>query len=130
MSNEKYLDPDRVARVTARAPSNDTLRWVADWFGTLGDPTRAPLLHALSVDELCVGDLALLLALSQSAVSHQLRLLRHRRIVATRRVGKHVYYRLHDEHVASILQLAIAHADETPGHGAAASQTTRQRRRS
>lgn len=86
---------------------------VAATFATLADPTRARLLHALSlVEELRVSDLAGLLGMSQSAVSHQLRSLRDNRVVARRRAGRVAYYRLADQHVRHILADALRHAVE------------------
>ncbi len=85
---------------------------LAETFSLLGDPTRTRILHALSVDELCVGDLALLLGVSQSALSHQLRLLRDRRLVAVRREGRRLYYRLQDEHIRTLVDMGLSHARE------------------
>ncbi len=87
---------------------------LAGIFGTLADPTRARLLHLLSLaDELCVGDLALLVNLSESAVSHQLRVLRDRRVVSRRKAGRLVYYRLADEHIRHVLADGLQHVTET-----------------
>jgi DNA-binding transcriptional ArsR family regulator len=85
---------------------------LAETFSLLGDPTRTRILHALSVDELCVSDLAGLLGISASAASHQLRLLRDRRLVAVRRDGKRTYYRLQDEHIRTLVDMGISHAAE------------------
>jgi ArsR family transcriptional regulator len=86
---------------------------LAATFRLFGDPTRARILHALSLtDELCVCDIALLLGLSQSAVSHQLRLLRDRNVVARRREGRVIQYRLADEHMRHVLADGIRHATE------------------
>lgn len=76
------------------------------------DPTRLRLLWLLRRDEVCVHVLVELIGMSQSAVSHQLRLLRDARLVITRRSGRHVYYRLADEHVRSLLENAMSHGDE------------------
>lgn len=98
---------------------------VAATFSVLADATRARILHALSlVDELCVCDLALLLGISQSALSHQLRLLRDRNVVARTRLGRVVYYRLADEHVRHVFTDGLRHAGEdvtgSTGHAAPA----------
>ena len=85
---------------------------LAETFSLLGDPTRTRILHALSVDELCVSDLAGLLGISASAASHQLRLLRDRRLVEVRREGKRTYYRLQDEHIRTLVDMGISHAAE------------------
>jgi len=82
---------------------------VADLFKALGDPTRVRIIHALLQSELCVHDLTVVLGMGQSAVSHQLRILRNMRIVKRRKEGKTVYYSLDDEHVAQIFKLTLDH---------------------
>jgi len=81
-------------------------------FRVLGDPTRVRILDALSRAELCVQDLASTLQLSESAVSHQLRLLRGARIVRTRRAGRNVFYALDDHHVLALFEQGLRHAQE------------------
>jgi len=81
-------------------------------FKVLGDPTRVRILDALSRAELCVRDLAAQVALSESAVSHQLRLLRSARIVRTRRAGRMVFYALDDQHVLTLFEQGLRHAQE------------------
>lgn len=90
----------------------EAARDLASLFKILADPTRIRILAALSASELCVCDLGALLGMSQSAVSHQLALLRAMRIVRSRREGKVVWYALDDEHVASLLSLGREHLDE------------------
>jgi ArsR family transcriptional regulator len=85
---------------------------LADTFSLLDDPTRARLLHALAIEELCVSDLAALLGISSSNVSHQLRLLRSRRLVGVRRDGKRCYYRLEDAHIRSLVEMGLTHVSE------------------
>lgn len=85
---------------------------LAEFFKTLGDPTRMGILWALSLNEMCVCDLAALLCMGQSAVSHQLRTLRQARLVKSRREGKVVYYTLSDEHPGHIIQLGLVHLEE------------------
>jgi len=86
---------------------------VAETFGLLGDPTRARILDALSLtDELCVCDLGVLLSINQSALSHQLRLLRTARVVSRRKVGRIAYYRLADEHIRHVFADGLRHARE------------------
>ncbi len=82
---------------------------LAETFSVLGDPSRLRIIHALSLHELCVGDLARLLAVSPSAVSHQLRLLRNLRLVKFRREGKVSLYSLDDDHVVSLISQGLAH---------------------
>lgn len=86
--------------------------FMAELFKALGDYTRVRILHALSVSELCVCALAEVLEMSQSAISHQLRLLRAARLVRYRKEGKNVYYALDDEHVEALLKQGFAHISE------------------
>jgi len=88
---------------------------VAETFALLGDATRTRILQALALDELCVSDLAALLDVSASNTSHQLRLLRDRHLVKPRREGKRTYYRLQDEHVRTLVDMALSHATERGG---------------
>ncbi|MEE9305381.1 MAG: metalloregulator ArsR/SmtB family transcription factor [bacterium] len=82
---------------------------LAEIFRALGDPTRVRILHALAASELCVCDLAAILGMSQSAVSHQLRLLRSLRLVRYRREGRMVYYALDDDHIEKLLAQGLDH---------------------
>jgi ArsR family transcriptional regulator, lead/cadmium/zinc/bismuth-responsive transcriptional repressor len=86
---------------------------IAATFAVLGDPTRVRILDALSAGELCVCDIAGLAAISESAVSHQLRLLRGMRLVRARRAGRQVFYTLDDQHIAELLRLAVTHVQES-----------------
>ncbi len=95
---------------------------LADTFRALGDPTRVRILHALSGRELCVCDLAALLGMTSSAVSHQLRLLRHLRLVRPRKSGRMVYYSLDDDHVVDLFRRClehVTHSGQVTGSGAA-----------
>jgi ArsR family transcriptional regulator, lead/cadmium/zinc/bismuth-responsive transcriptional repressor len=85
---------------------------LAATFAVLGDPTRVRLVDALAHGELCVSDLATVVALSESAVSHQLRLLRSLRIVRARRAGRQVYYQLDDAHIRTLLDQGRRHIEE------------------
>jgi len=90
-----------------------TLLGLADLFKVLGDPTRLRIVNALAAaGELCVCDLSAALSLSQSAVSHQLAVLRRSRLARPRRDGKTVFYALDDEHVRALLALGLEHARE------------------
>jgi DNA-binding transcriptional ArsR family regulator len=106
------VDEGRVRRVRRALVPAEAAQALAETFSLLGDPTRTRILHALSVDELCVSDLAALLGITPSATSHQLRLLRDRRLVAVRREGKRTYYRLQDEHIRTLVDMAMSHAVE------------------
>jgi DNA-binding transcriptional ArsR family regulator len=85
---------------------------LAQTFALLGDPTRTRLLDALSRRELCVCDLANLLGMSLSAISHQLRLLRTARVVKARREGRMIYYSLDDHHITNLLAEGLRHVEE------------------
>ena len=87
---------------------------VAELFGTLADPSRARILHLLAISggELCVCDLAQLVELSQSATSHQLRLLRALRLVRSRRAGRMVFYALDDRHIGTLFRQGLRHVEE------------------
>ncbi|MHB8399330.1 MAG: ArsR/SmtB family transcription factor [Candidatus Limnocylindrales bacterium] len=107
------LHPEVVRPLIGRLLSTEAAQATASWFDTLADPTRARILQALSLaPELCVCDLALLLDLSVSALSHQLRLLRERGVVSRRKAGRIAFYALADEHVRHVLADALAHAAE------------------
>ena len=107
------IDPEAVAFVQERALPSQTIERVSRLFSALSDPTRLKILHALTVtNELCVCDLAAIAELSVSAVSHQLRLLRDRDLVHARRDGRMVYYSLADDHVSTLMDTGIEHADE------------------
>jgi DNA-binding transcriptional ArsR family regulator len=85
---------------------------LADTFRLLGDPTRVRIVDALSEGELCVCDIASHIGISESAVSHQLRLMRSQRLVRGRREGRCVYYALDDQHVLSLFQQGLRHVTE------------------
>jgi DNA-binding transcriptional ArsR family regulator len=88
---------------------------LADTFKVLGDVTRVRILDALAQEELCVCDLATLLGLGESAVSHQLRLLRGLRLVRSRRAGRMIFYALDDQHIIDLFRQALRHVQE-PSH--------------
>ncbi|MEO8633130.1 MAG: metalloregulator ArsR/SmtB family transcription factor [Chloroflexota bacterium] len=107
------LHPEHIAPLLGKVVAGDEAEDLAEIFELLADPTRARLLHALSLSkELCVCDLALLLGRSESALSHQLRLLRDRRVVSRRKAGRIVYYRLADDHIRHVLADGLRHARE------------------
>jgi ArsR family transcriptional regulator len=107
------LHPNAVRPLIGRLLSGEAALATATWFDTLADPTRARIVQALALaPELCVCDLALLLDLSVSALSHQLRLLREREVVTRRKAGRIAFYALADEHVRHVLTDAIAHTSE------------------
>ena len=92
--------------------SEKNLLSLAETFNALADPTRLKIIQALSIKELCVCDLAYLIGVSISAISHQLRLLRHLRLVKFRKEGRMVYYSLADGHIENLLQQGLEHVEE------------------
>jgi ArsR family transcriptional regulator, lead/cadmium/zinc/bismuth-responsive transcriptional repressor len=90
-----------------------TVAALAETFRALGDPTRVRILDALAAGELCVCDIATLAGISESAVSHQLRLLRGMRLVRPRRAGRQVFYSVDDHHIIELLKQALTHVEET-----------------
>ena len=106
------IDLARVRAIRGALAASDSVQALADTFSALGDPTRNRILDALSHGELCVCDLAAVLRLSQSAVSHQLRLLRGLRLVCPRRDGRVVFYSLDDQHIMAIFRQTLQHVEE------------------
>src|SRR4051812_33307924 len=100
-----------------RLMGSRTVEAVAETFRALGDPTRVRILDALADGELCVCDIAGLVGISESAASHQLRLLRGLRLVRPRRAGRLVYYAIDDDHILELLSQARTHVEETPPSG-------------
>lgn len=109
------IDLARVRKIRAALVAPDAVTGLAETFSALGDPTRVRILDALSHGELCVCDLAAVLRLSQSAVSHQLRLLKNMRLVRARRDGRMVFYTLDDQHIMSIFRQTLQHVEEARG---------------
>jgi DNA-binding transcriptional ArsR family regulator len=98
-----------VAEVRQQMIADDEAQALADTFKTLADPTRVKMLFALLNRELCVCDLAAVIGASDSAVSHQLRMLRTQRLVKFRREGKIMYYSLNDNHISTLFKQGIEH---------------------
>jgi DNA-binding transcriptional ArsR family regulator len=107
------IDLARVRKIRTALVQPGAVQGLADTFSALGDPTRVRILDALSHGELCVCDLAAVLSLSQSAVSHQLRLLRGLRLVKPRRDGRVVFYSLDDQHIIAIFKQTLQHVEES-----------------
>ena len=101
-----------VERVQKEMPGEDTLYDLTELFRIFGDSTRIRILYVLFESEMCVCDLAQLLGMTQSAISHQLRALKQSKLVKYRREGKQVYYALADGHVRTILDQGIEHISE------------------
>jgi DNA-binding transcriptional ArsR family regulator len=103
------IDGDRVAAVRAAMPAETDVDDLADVFGLLADPNRVRLLVAMLQGEMCVCDLAATTGMTESNVSHAMRLLRAHRVVTVRRSGRNAYYTLADAHVRMLLDLGLAH---------------------
>ena len=98
--------------VKDKMPKDETLYDLADFFKIFGDSTRIKILYALFSSEMCVQDLAEVLDMNQSAISHQLRILKRAHVVKYRKEGKYAFYSLDDEHVTQIVAQGMAHLSE------------------
>ncbi len=107
MENEKIFE-----RLKNGLPDEDTTERLSEVFKVFGDNTRIRILWALFDDELCVYDISDKVGMSQSAVSHQLRILRQARLVKSRRGGRQTFYSLDDNHVKTIIEQVLIHAEE------------------
>lgn len=101
-----------IAKVKENMPGADKVMRVSELFKVFGDITRVNIICALFVGEMCVCDIAAVLGMTQSAISHQLRILKSARLVKYRREGKSVFYSLDDEHISNIFNLAMNHVSE------------------
>lgn len=108
----EFVDEARVKRVRRAMKTSDAVSALAETFKILGDPTRVRIAFALAREELCVCDLANLLGVSQSAVSHSLRALRQMKLVRFRKQGKIAYYTLDDEHISHLIDEGFRHVEE------------------
>ncbi len=106
MSTHSYI------QIRERPLADVSAAALAETFKVLGDVTRVRILDALARDEVPVCDLARALGLTQSAVSHQLRVLRHARLVKSRRDGQHIYYTLDDHHIVKLFEQGLQHVEE------------------
>jgi DNA-binding transcriptional ArsR family regulator len=104
-----YIDAAGVRTASIAMPSDRMVRALAETFGALSDPTRVRIISVLAGQELCVFDLARLLGLTGSAISHQLRLLRGQRLVKYRKQGKIAYYSLDDDHIRNLMDECVKH---------------------
>lgn len=109
---EHWVHTDAVITARNAMPDDEITSAASDFFKAFSDKTRLRILMALAVEELCVCDIASLLGMSQSAISHQLRFLKQARLVKSRKNGKTVYYALCDDHIQTILAQGIAHVQE------------------
>lgn len=106
------IHEDVVRQVRAEMPDEENLLDLADLFKVFGDSTRVKILCALFHHELCVCDVAALLGMTRSAISHQLRILKQAKLIRNRRDGKVVYYSLDDDHVKTIFNQGLSHVSE------------------
>ncbi|HDX9578267.1 TPA: winged helix-turn-helix transcriptional regulator [Bacillus pseudomycoides] len=109
---QNVIHQEVIEKVQQTIPQGDSLSQVAELFKVLGDRTRTRILHALFEAEMCVCDLAYLLGMTQSSISHQLRVLKQAKLVKNRKEGKVVYYSLADHHVIHIFEQAFEHVNE------------------
>ena len=107
-----HVHEDIVSKVNETMPDDEILYDLAELFRVFGDSTRIKILYALFESELCVNDIAQVVGISQSAVSHQLRVLKTSKLVKFRRDGKAIYYSLDDDHVRSMISLGMDHVEE------------------
>jgi DNA-binding transcriptional ArsR family regulator len=107
-----YVDDERVSRARTRMLDARTIAELAEIFKVLSEPARVRILQALIEEELCVCDIAAVVEMTQSAVSHQLRILRSARLVRSQKNGKMVYYSLDDDHVRTLFEEGIRHLKE------------------
>lgn len=110
---ETCTHPQRIRQAQTHVPREEAMFALADLYKVFGDSTRLRILYALDENELCVCDIADLLGMTASAISHQLRVLKQARLVKYRREGKTVFYALADSHVHSILEQGTEHVGET-----------------
>lgn len=114
--NESIVDLEKVNKIKKIMPSDDLLFDIAEVFKVFGDTTRMKIISALLEAELCVGDIAEITNSTQSAISHQLRVLKQAKLVKFRKEGKIVYYSLDDEHITTLYEIAKKHIEEGYEH--------------
>lgn len=107
-----HVHDEIIHKVEKVMPDEQELLNLSEFFRVFGDSTRIKILYALGQSEMCVCDIATLLQMGQSAISHQLRVLKQMRLVAFRREGKTVFYRLADAHIETILAQGMEHISE------------------
>ena len=105
-------DPETIRQIDEKMPPEEELQDLAEFFKVFGDATRVKILFVLLQAEMCVCDLAAALSMTQSAISHQLRILKQNKLVKCRREGKSVFYSLADDHVRSIIAQGREHIEE------------------
>lgn len=116
MKQDNIIDIAKVKKIKKLMPSDDLLFDIAEVFKVFGDTTRMKIISALLETELCVGDIAEIINSTQSAISHQLRVLKQAKLVKYRKEGKTVYYSLDDEHIKDLYEIAKKHIEEEYEH--------------
>ncbi|MGN1113805.1 MAG: ArsR/SmtB family transcription factor [Oscillospiraceae bacterium] len=106
------ITDNTLSKVNDNMPPDEILYDLAELFKIFGDSTRIKILYALFESELCVNDISKLLGITQTAVSHQLRVLKTNKLVRFRKEGKNVFYSLSDDHVRSIIEMGMEHVEE------------------
>ncbi len=109
------IHKESVEAALVKMPGEDIFNGLADFFALMGNTTRAKILYAIAEHEMCVCDLANVLNMSKSSVSHQLGLLRISGIVRARKSGKEVYYSLDDDHVKEVFEVGLSHIEHKNG---------------
>ena len=107
-----YIHEDKVRKAQESMPDEERMKELAEFYKVFGDATRIRLLYVLLESEMCVCDLAAVLQMTQSAISHQLRVLKQMKLVKNRRDGKTVYYSLADDHIQNIISQGMEHIME------------------
>ena len=107
-----HVHPETIELVNSQMPMENELYELADFFKVFADSTRIRILYVLKCSEMCVCDIAQILNMTQSAISHQLRVLKQMKLVKNRRDGKTIFYSLADEHITTILSQGIEHIEE------------------
>lgn len=107
-----HAHPELIREITESMPDDDILIDLSELFKVFGDSTRIKILTALSKGELCVCDISTAVGMTDSAVSHQLKILKNAKLVGFRREGKTVFYSLADDHVNTILKMGLEHINE------------------
>ncbi len=113
---EKCINEEKVHQTLESLPPVEEINQMVDIFKALSDPTRLKIVLSLLEQEHCVCDIAVLCNQSDSAISHQLRVLRTMKVLKNRRAGKIVYYSLDDEHVGALIEMSLNHVDHAHSH--------------
>lgn len=111
-NNYIHLNAETIQQVEDKMPPQEELQDLGEFFKVFGDVTRLKILYVLLCAEMCVYDIAALLGMSQSAISHQLRVLKQMDLVKNRRDGKTIFYSLADSHIVTILSQGLDHIEE------------------